>query len=212
MRRLVLTFAILGLAGSMPALASAERDHQCRAGISAGLHWGGQPVSAPGQSYLGSLPVDMGPALAAPSLQARFYQYCMQGGRMAYWPYVHTFLRTNGFYMFGESADAAAVRMVREDGQRAARRLARADHRQTAPEGAPQVPDGAPAEARILWPDVQRTRSFYYGNRGDRMMLPDMVPGSLYFEMSGTNAFVTYGRDAMMYMQSIWYRLPARDF
>jgi hypothetical protein len=208
--------AALGLSVVAPASASPTRDEACRTSIANGLHWGGRPVSAPGQTYLGSVPADMGPALAAPSLQARFYQYCLQGGRMDYWPYAHTFLRTNGFYLFGETADAAAVRMLREDSQRGAGPLSSADHRQTAPEGALQVAETTRAEtrraeARVLWPGVSRTRTYTYGDRGDRMRLPDMAEGSLYFEVSGANAFVTHGRDAMIYTQSTWYRLPAAD-
>lgn len=208
MRRMLLSAAILAatLAGSLPAFADAQRDHACRQAISAGLHWGGQPVSAPGRSYLGRLPVDMGLALAARSLQARFYQYCMQGGRMAYWPYVHTFLRTNGFYMFSETADAAAVRMVREDGQRATVPRPAPDYRQMAPEGAPQMPEAARApsprpEARVL---VGRQGAYVSGE------LPQMVEGTLYFDPNGPQAYHISAGQIAVYSGAVWYLHASR--
>jgi len=198
-----LGFAIVvacGLAGSLPAIASPERDQFCRQSLSNGLHWGGQPLSAPGRSYLGRLPIDMGPALVAPSLQARFYQYCIQGGRIAYWPYVHTFLRTNGFYMFTETADGAAVRMIRQDSQRAVAPRPAADHRQMAPEGAPQTPEAGRVpstqpEARVL---VRRQGSYVSSE------LPQMVEGTLYFDMHSPQAYRIVAGRTLVYSGAAW--------
>jgi hypothetical protein len=116
MNRIIVIAAAMaaGLAAIAPASASATRDEACRTSISSGIYWGGQPLSG----ATGSLPVHMSAALTATSMQYRYYEFCRQGGQMAYWQYVHTFLRTNGFYLFGQLADAAARRMVVEDSGR----------------------------------------------------------------------------------------------
>jgi hypothetical protein len=196
-----------GLATTATASAGATRDAACRTSISSGIYWGGQPLS----STTGALPAHMSAALTAISMQYRYLEFCRQGGQMAYWQYVHTFLRTNGFYLFGQLADAAARRMVVEDSGR----LPDAEQpRGTAPPSEPRWDYHRTVqtriqrhEARVLLPTAEATRTFRAASGTMQVRLPPLPDQVLHIDPNGPRAYVMSGSQVMVFEGAGWTTL-----